>query len=109
MIGHDRPSLAELRARVHKERYREIGNWPARRLARPAAIYGTWLAVRLGVTAHQVTLVALSVAIGSALAIGTGSRIGFVSGVGLAIGGFWLDHVDGQVARGTGSARRDGV
>ena len=36
------PTLAELRARVHKERHREIGNWLARRVARPTAVYGTW-------------------------------------------------------------------
>ena len=50
------PTLAALRATVQKERYREIGNWLARRIARPTAIYGTWLAIRLGLSAHQVTL-----------------------------------------------------
>ena len=39
----------------------EIGNWLARRVARPTAVYGCWLAIRLGLTAHQVTLAALCV------------------------------------------------
>jgi len=109
MIGRDRPSLDALRARVHKDRHREIGNWLARRVGRPSAVYGTWLAVRLGLSAHQVTLAALTTSIGSALAIGTGTRLGFIVGVGLAHLAFWLDHVDGQVARWRGSSSLDGV
>src|SRR5215469_6588036 len=54
----DRPTLAELRAEAQKARHREIGNWLARRVGRPTAIYGTWLAVRLGLSANQVTAAA---------------------------------------------------
>src|SRR4051794_34808278 len=79
LVGYrDRPTLAELRARVQKGRHREIGNWLARRVGRPTAVYGTWLAVRLGLTAHQVTLVALLAGAAGAVAIATGSRSGFV-------------------------------
>ena len=109
MIPRERPSLAALRARVHKERHREIGNWLARRVGRPSAVYGTWLAVRLGISAHQVTAAALVASAGSALAIASGTRGGFVAGVALAHLAFWLDHVDGQVARWRGSASLDGV
>jgi hypothetical protein len=105
----ERPTLAELRLRVHKDRYREIGNWLARRVGRPSAVYGTWLAVRLGLSAHQVTLAALLVNITAAIAIGSGTRSGFVGGVLLAYLGFWLDHVDGQVARWRGTVSLDGV
>ena len=106
---NDAPTLAELRARVHKDRHREIGNWLARRWARPAAVYGTWLAVRCGISAHQVTLAALAASLASALAIGTGSRLGFIAGVGFAQLAFWLDRVDGQVARWRGTASLSGV
>jgi hypothetical protein len=109
MTRPDRPSLDTLRARVHKERHREIGNWLARRVGRPSAVYGTWLAVRLGVSAHQVTLAALTAAFASAIAIGTGTRLGFVIGVILAHTAFWLDHVDGQIARWRGTSSLDGV
>jgi len=108
-MSHGHPTLAELRATVHKQRHREIGNWLACRVARPTAVYGTWVAVRLGLSAHQVTLAALAASLGGALAIGTGSRAGFVLGVVLAHLGFWLDHVDGQVARWRGTACLDGV
>lgn len=105
----DRPSLAELRSRVHKARHREIGNWLARRVARPSAVYGTWAAVRLGLSAHQVTLASLVAGLLGAATIATGSRTGFVAGVGLLHLAFWLDHVDGQVARWRRSASLDGV
>jgi hypothetical protein len=109
MSGHSRPTLAELRLKVHKDRHREIGNWLARRVVRPAAVYGTWLAVRLGLSAHQVTLLALASNLAAALALMTGSRGGFVAGVALAHLAFWLDRVDGQVARWRRTASLDGV
>ena len=94
---------------MHKDRHREIGNWLARRFARPTSVYGSWLAIRLGLSAHQVTLAALASSLAAAVAIGTGDRIGFVVGVLLAHLGFWLDHVDGQVARWRGTVSLDGV
>src|SRR6185437_10329954 len=102
---NDAPTLAQLRARVQKDRHREIGNWLARRVARPSAVYGTWLAVRLGLSADQVTLAALAANLAAAVAIGSGTRAGFIMGVALAHLGYWLDHVDGQVARWRGTAR----
>jgi hypothetical protein len=101
--------MAQLRARVQKDRHREIGNWLARRWARPTAVYGTWAAVRLGLSAHQVTLAALSASLAAALSVGSGTRSGFVAGVLLAHLAFWLDHVDGQVARWRGTSSLDGV
>ncbi len=105
----DRPTLAELRSKVHKRHHRTIGNWLARRVGRPSAVYGTWLAVRLGVSANSVTVAALLASVGAAVAIGSGTRWGFVGGVALAYLAFWLDHVDGQVARWWGSSSLDGV
>lgn len=104
-----RPTLSELRARVQKGRHREIGNWLARRVARPSAVYGCWLAVRLGLSAHQVTAAAWLSSLAASAAIGTGDRSMFVLGIALAHLAFWLDHVDGQVARWRGTASLDGV
>jgi hypothetical protein len=108
-MSHRRPTLAELRGTVQKGRHREIGNWLARRIARPSAIYGTWAAVRLGLSAHHVTIAALVASLGGAASVGSGSRLGFVLGALLLHLGFWLDHVDGQVARWRGTASLDGV
>jgi hypothetical protein len=107
--GHRGPTLTELRARVHKARHREIGNWLARRVARPTAVYGAWVAIRLGVSAHQVTAAAWMSSLAAAVAIGWGTRVMFVVGVALAHLAFWLDHVDGQVARWRGTANLDGT
>ncbi len=108
-MSQDRPTLAELRARAQKGRSGEIGSWLARAFARPTAIHGTWLAVRLGLSAHQVTLGALSAALASAVLFGMGSPLGFLAGTALAFLAYWLDHVDGQVARWRGTASLDGV
>ena len=107
-----RPTLAELRTCVHKDRHREIGNWLARRVARPTAVYGCWLAIRLGSiprtmgdTWLALTLAGTSPRLHTGTApIGTGTRTLFVLGVILAYLAFWLDHVDGQVARWRGTA-----
>ena len=103
------PTLEELRRTVHKQRHREIGNWLARRVSRPMAVYGTWLAVRLRLSAHQVTLLALGAEFIGAAAIGSGTRAGFIAGVVLLHVWYWLDHVDGQVARWWKTASLDGV
>jgi phosphatidylglycerophosphate synthase len=103
------PTLEQLRARVHKDRHREIGNWLACRVARPTAVYGTWLAVRLGVSANLVTLVALLANLAAAAALATGGRIGLLAAAALLHLAFWLDHVDGQVARWRGTAGVTGV
>jgi hypothetical protein len=103
------PSLLELRARVHKAHYREIGNALACRWGRPSAVYGTWAAVRLGLSAHQVTGLALASIAGSAVGLGWGTPLGFATGVLLGFLAFWLDHVDGQVARWRGTAGLSGV
>jgi hypothetical protein len=110
-LPHDRehPTLAALRATVQKDRHREIGNWLARRVARPTAVYGTWLAVRLGLSAHMVTVMALGTSAVATLALMTGTPSGFIASVALAHLAFWLDHVDGQVARWHWTASLEGV
>src|SRR5262245_51405254 len=108
-MNEHQPTLADLRARVQKARHSEIGNWLARRVARPSAVYGCWLAVRLGLSAHQVTAAAWLSSLAAAGAIGTGNRWMFALGVALAHLAFWLDHVDGQVARWRGTASLEGV
>jgi len=108
-MSADRPTLAQLRAVVQKGRHREIGNWLARRVGRPSAVYGTWAAVRLRITANQATLGAMAASLAGAAAIGTGDRWAFVAGVILCHLAFWLDHVDGQIARWRGTASLDGV
>ena len=105
----DFPSLEQLRGKVQKDRHQEIGNWLARRVARPLAVYGTWVAIRLRLSAHQVTLGALLANLLAAVALGAGERWGVLLCAILLHLGFWLDHVDGQVARWRGTAGVTGV
>ena len=108
----ERPSLGDLRARVFKHSGSgrpEVGNWLARRVGRPSAVYGSWVAVRMGLPAHAITLAALVANLGGAVAIGTGSQLGFVAGVVSLVIGYWLDHVDGQVARWSKTASLGGL
>ena len=81
------------------------GGSPARRRSTAC-----WLAIRLGLSAHQVTAAAWLLVAGGR----GGDRHGgrgrcSSSGVALAHLAFWLDHVDGQVARWRGTASLDGV
>jgi hypothetical protein len=110
-MNHKHPTLAELRDRVFKHSAGgvERGHWLARRWARPAAIPVTWLAVRLSISAHVITLMAFSSYLSAALALGSGTRPGFVAGAILAFIGYLLDHVDGQVARWSRSASLTGT
>lgn len=103
------PSLQEIRRLGQKPNYRTQGNLLARYWARPCAIYGTWVAVRLGVSAHFITALAAIAWLGEAVCISTGRPGWFAIGVFLGFLGFWLDHVDGQVARVTNTQSIDGI
>jgi len=103
------PTFAQLRERVHKQHYREIGNLLARYIARPSAVYGTWLAIRVGLSANQVTGLALFAAVAGSVGIGTGTRTGFLVGTIFLCFSFWLDRVDGQLARWYKTASLNGV
>lgn len=120
---NSRPTFAELRATVFKhspmarenepgekrEPGVEIGNWLARKVGRPSALPGTWLAIRLGLSAHGITCLALIADLAGAASIASGTVRGFAAGIVLTQIGYWLDHVDGQVARWNRSTSLDGV
>jgi len=103
------PSLSEIRRKGQKPRYREEGNWLARRWARPTAVYGTWLAIRLGVSPHAITAAAGIAWILEAIFLAMGDTRSMIAAVAFGYLGFWLDHVDGQVARVSGRDRVEGV
>lgn len=104
-----RPTLAELELRCQKPDHRRVGNWLARRVARPLALYITWLIVPFGISAHAVTLAALCVAGLAAIAFAQGSLGMWIAGAALLQVWYLLDHVDGQIARYHGAASLDGA
>lgn len=103
------PSLQEIRRLGQKPNYRTQGNLLARYWARPWAVYGTWAAVRIGLSAHFITALAAIAWLAEAVCIASGCTEWFAIGVFLGFLGFWLDHVDGQVARVTGTQSIDGI
>lgn len=104
-----RPSLAELEARCQKLDHRRLGNWMARRVARPVALRVTWVVLPWGLSAHAVTASALLVACCAAAAFAWGGTAGWLIGAALLQLWYLLDHVDGQLARWHGTASLDGV
>ena len=97
-------SLKELSAKCQKPRYKEVGNWMVRNILRDAALPMTWLLLHTPVTANQVTLFSIFIGIFSAIFFALPGP-GFFLAAGLFLQ-FWyyLDHVDGQIARYRGTA-----
>lgn len=100
------PTLAELRAGCQKPHFRTRGNWYARRIVRPSAVLGTWLFVRLGVSAHVTTACAWLCGLAACAALGCNQ---WLSGALLLQAWYFLDHVDGQLARWGRTESLDGV
>lgn len=104
-----RMSLAELQQRCQKPDHRQVGNWMARRLIRPAALRVTWVVAPWGVSANAATLAAWACGTAAAAALANGSIAGWLFGALLLQLWYLLDHVDGQLARLHGTASLDGV
>lgn len=104
-----RPTLAELERRCQKPDHRRIGNWMARRVARPLALRITWVLLPAGVSAHAATLIAWLTGLCAVAAFAWGGPRGWLAGALLLQAWYVLDHVDGQLARFHGTASLDGV
>lgn len=104
-----RPTLGELELRCQKPDHRRIGNWMARRVARPLALRVTWLILPAGISAHAATLIAWLVGLCGVVALAAGDNGGWIVGALLLQAWYVLDHVDGQLARYHGTASLDGV
>lgn len=92
-------SLKELNRICQKPRYREVGNWMVRRLLRDAALPVTWLLLHTPVTANQVTLVSLMIGLFGISLLALPSSFLFLMGTVFLQLWYFLDHVDGQIAR----------
>ncbi len=92
-------SLKELNAICQKPNYKIAGNWMVRKILRDAALPCTWLLLHTSITANQVTLIALLIGLFSNLILGMPSSASFlIAMLGLQLW-YYLDHVDGQIAR----------
>lgn len=92
-------SLKELNKICQKPRYKEAGNWMVRHILRDAALPVTWLLLHTPVTANQVTLVSLLIGLLGIFFLSIPSSALFLAGSLLLQFWYYLDHVDGQIAR----------
>lgn len=97
-------SLKELSAKCQKPQYKKVGNWMVRHILRDAALPMTWLLLHTSVTANQVTLFSIFVGIAASVCFAVPSSGFFLTGALLLQFWYYLDHVDGQIARYRGTA-----
>ena len=105
----NRFSLDELQRRCQKPDHRQVGNWMARHVSRPAALRITRVVAPSGVSANAVTLAAWGCGAAAACTLAWGTIWGWVAAAVLLQVWYLLDHVDGQLARLRGVASLDGV
>jgi len=105
----NRPDLNDLEQLCQKPDHRRVGNWMARRVARPLALRVTWIVSPWGLSANMATLAAWACGVAAALALAWGSPGGWLLGAGLLQLWYLLDHVDGQLARLHETSSLDGV
>ncbi|MBI3307217.1 MAG: CDP-alcohol phosphatidyltransferase family protein [Candidatus Omnitrophica bacterium] len=92
-------SLKELNKICQKPRYKEVGNWMVRHILRDAALPITWLLLHTPVTANQVTLVSLLIGLWGIFFFSVPGSGFFLLGSLLLQLWYYLDHVEGQIAR----------
>lgn len=97
-------SLKELSAKCQKPRYKEVGNWMVRHILRDAALPMTWLLLHTNITANQVTLFSIFAGVLAAISFAIPGTVFFLAGALLLQFWYYLDHVDGQIARYRGTA-----
>jgi len=99
-MADDMPrTLEDWERRCQKADHRRVGNWLARRVARPAALRITRMVAPWGVKPHLATFVAWGVGLAAMVAFGWGTPAGWIAGAALLHLWYLLDHVDGQLAR----------
>jgi phosphatidylglycerophosphate synthase len=103
------PSIAELKE-ICRKGPRDFF-WISNVFWRPLSIYGTWAAVRLGLSANAITLVSAMCALSSSFLLLAPTNAHLLWSAVLMQAFFYLDHVDGEVARYTksvsGAAQHD--
>lgn len=92
-------SLRELNKVCQKPRYREVGNWMVRHILRDAALPVTWVLLHTRTTANQVTLVSLLAGLAGIACLAFQGHACYLWGVAGIQLWYFLDHVDGQLAR----------
>ncbi len=101
-------SLKKLNEICQKPHYKKVGNWMVRHILRPAALPMTWLLLHTPITAHQVTLASIVVGVAGIYCFSLPGKSLFLAGCLLLQFWYYLDHVDGQIARYRGTSSLTG-
>lgn len=102
------PPLKELNHLVQKPNYKTEGNWMVRTFLREAALPFTRICLLLGISANAITSFAIVTAVVAAYLLAHRVAAPFLVGTILLQFWYYLDHVDGQIARFHGQASLSG-
>ncbi len=92
-------TLSELKQFKHRINPEERQGAYGYYFIRPLSLYVTYLALRLGLTANQVTVLQTIAGLAGAVCLAFPTTVMTISGIALLQFGFVLDNVDGEVAR----------
>jgi phosphatidylglycerophosphate synthase len=92
-------TLSELKQFKHRINPEERQGAYGYYLIRPLSLYFTYVALRLGLTANQVTVLQIIAGLAGAVCLAFPSTAMTITGIALLQFGFVLDNVDGEVAR----------
>jgi len=102
------PDLAALRGLCHGQKVQQDRRiWYV--LSRRVSIRITWLLLHTGVSANQVTLVSLLLTLAGAALLALPSPVVALAGAAALVIHYFLDKVDGEIARYRGVFSLDGV
>lgn len=101
-------SYSDVKKKCQKPDYKTQGNWLVRTILRDAAVPVTWLLLHTKITANQVTLLLLLVGLLGSFFLAIPGQPYFLAGMILIQLWYYLDHVDGQIARYRGTATLSG-
>lgn len=78
------------------------------KVARPVSYYPAWLFIKIGVSANTVTCLSFILGLAGLAFIALGSYTNMAIGASLLLIHYFLDRVDGSVARATGTSSKFG-
>lgn len=90
-------SIKELKKVCRKGKFDPF--WISNILGRPISIYITWLSIKLGISANQITFISCCFALSSSFVLLWGTKYAMLASAICIYLFYVLDHVDGELAR----------
>lgn len=89
---------------IKEKGWEKEDNFFSEKVMRPVSYYPAWLLIKLGVSANTVTCFNLTVGLAGLVLLGLGGYVNMVAGASLLLLNYFLDRVDGSIARATGTS-----